>query len=373
MTRSGCEITVSISLVYESVGYLRCLRRLCSRVVRPSAIIQGKPYIFHRAILLTRAARYLRFQRSIVLVAFLVTAWIIASLALSGDVVQSTVPLPIGPLLPILSATVGDAALTLAIVLMSYVLYCIIRDRKFLADALRNLFSRRKVKLSRKSNQNLKRNIIGTILLIVILIAVRSARLLPQDQPSKGNAGSAGSTFIFIPGFDVGVFQSSLLAAYHFFAVWSFEIISLAIIMTSALIFLRAFTGLRTPETSPSGVEEAVTQEAFGIIEDSHRDLQEGDDFRRSILECYRRLCEVFEPEGRVSHKLLTARELRERMIEQLSGAVRPISSLTSLFEEARYSSHQISAEMRDSAVRALEEIEEFLRHPSENTLKAIQ
>ncbi len=312
-------------------------------------------------------------QRSITLVAFLATAWIIASLALSGDVIQSTVPLGIGPLLSTLAATVVDLILSISIFVMSLVLYWLIRDRELLTEAVKDLFSRRKGKYSRKSNRNLKRDIIGAILFVAILVTIRSAGLLPPTQSTKVNGGSPGSSFFILPGFDGEAFQSSLLVAYHFLAVWSFDIISLAIMVACAVIFLRALAGRKDFEPSPSEFGETVTREALGVMEDSHRDLQEGDDYRRSILVCYRRLCEVFEPRSRVSHRLLTARELRERMIEQLGGAVRPISSLTSLFEEARYSSHQISVEMRDSATRALEEIEDYLRHPSEDTLKAIQ
>ncbi len=312
-------------------------------------------------------------QRSIALVAFLVTGWIIASLALSGDVVQSTAPLGVGPLLSILAAIGGDIVLTAAVLVLSLVLYWLIRDNKLLAEAVKDLFSRRKGKETRKSNRNLKRDVIGFIFFIAILIAVRSSGLLPPTQPLKGNGSSAGSSFFIIPGLDGTAFQSSLLVAYHFFAVWAFQIIFLAITGLCAIIFLRALSQLKAPAPFTREFDEAVTQEIIGVIHGGYRGLQEGDDYRKSILECYRRLCEVFEPKGSISHRLLTARELRDRMIEQFSAAIHPISLLTSLFEEARYSSHLISAEMKDTALKALKEIEDCLRHPSEDTLAALQ
>lgn len=312
-------------------------------------------------------------QRSVALIAFLVTGWIIASLALSGDIVQSTAPLGVGPLLTVLAATGGDIVLTAAIFILSLVLYWIIKDRKLLAEAVKDMFSRRKGKETRKSNRNLKRDMIGFIFFIAILIVVRSSGLLPPTPASKGSGSTAGSSFFIIPGFDGAVFQSSLLVAYHFLAVWAFQIIFFAITGICTIIFLRALAQLRAPEPLTPVFDEAVTRETIGVIQDVYRDLQAGDDYRRSILECYRRLCEVFEPNGSISHRQLTARELRERMIEQFRPAVQPISLLTSLFEEARYSSHQISAEMKDTAINALKEIEDCLRHPSEDTLAAIQ
>ncbi len=272
-----------------------------------------------------------------------------------------------------LAATVGDIVLTAATVVLSLVLYWIIRDRKLLAEAVKDLFSRRKGKETRKSNRNLKRDILGFIFFIAILIVVRSSGLLPSTPSPKGNGSSPGSSFFIIPGFDGAAFQSSLLIAYHFFAVWAFQIIFLAIAGLCTIIFLRALTQLRAPEALAQEFDESVIQETIGVIRDGYRDLEVGDDYRRSILVCYRRFCEVFEPKGNISHRQLTARELRERMIEQFSSAVEPISVLTSLFEEARYSLHQISAEMKDTAIKALKEIQDCLRHPSEDTLEAIQ
>ncbi len=312
-------------------------------------------------------------QRSIALIAFLVTGWIIASLALTGDVVQSTVPLGIGPLLSILAATGGDIVLTSAIFAMSLVLYWIAKDRKLLAEAVKDLFSRRKGKETRKSNRNLKRDLLGFIFFIAILIIVRSSGVLPQTPPAKGNGSPLSPSFIILPGFDGAAFQSSILLAYHFFAIWAFQIVFLAIAGLCVIIFLRALSLLNAPEPLTQKFEEAVTQETIGAIRDGYRDLREGDDFRSSILACYRRLCEVFDPKASISHRQLTARELRERMIEQFSRAVRPITTLTGLFEEARYSSHEISVEMKDTAIKALREIEDYLRHPSEVALETIQ
>lgn len=311
-------------------------------------------------------------QRSVALIAFLVTGWIIASLALSGDVIQSTAPLRVGPLLSFLVATVGDMVLTAAIAIMSLVLYWIVKDRKFLAEAVKDLFSRRRGKETRKSTRNLKRDILGFVFFIAILIVVRSAGLLPPTPPPKGSGSSSGSSFFLIPGFDSAAFQSSILVAYHFFAVWAFQIIFLAITGICVIVFVRALTLLKAQEPLRREFEE-VTQVTIGAIRDGWRDLQEGGDYRSSILVCYRRLCEVFEPKGSFSHRQLTARELRERMIVQFSPAIHPITVLTSLFEEARYSSHQISAEMKDTAIKALKEIEDYLRHSSEDTFQAIQ
>lgn len=312
-------------------------------------------------------------QRLLALIAFLITGWIIASLAFSGDVVRGTAPLSVGPILQVLAATSADIVLTIGIVLLSVVFYWLVRDRKLLAEAVRNLFSRRKGKNTERPNRNLTRDIIGIFLLFGILILFRSSRTLLSPQPPKGSTTPGGFSLFIISGFDGQTLQSSLLAAYHFFAVWAFQIAFMAIMVLCLVIFLRAMAQLRSNEPVLLQYDSTVAEETIGVLRKGTKDLQMGDDHRTSILVCYRRLCEIFEPKETMAHRLLTARELREHMVKQFRLAEQPISLLTELFEEARYSSHQISIEMKDRAIKALGEIESYLRAPSEGTFEAIQ
>ncbi len=80
-------------------------------------------------------------QRSIAVVAFLITGWLIASLSLSGDVFQATVPINSGLVFNALFAGAGDIALTVIALPLFLFLYWIARDRKLLVERLKGHFS----------------------------------------------------------------------------------------------------------------------------------------------------------------------------------------------------------------------------------------
>ncbi len=314
-------------------------------------------------------------HRIIALIAFLIAGWIIVSLALSGDVFQATVPISFGSLITALAPTLGDIVLTVSIVLLSWVLYWIIRDRKLLVERIRAFFNKSKSKRKYviKSRRDLKRDLIGIMLVFGLLIVIRSSGLLQPAQPPKGGGNSTEGSIFQIPGLDGQRFQSSLLAIYHFIAVWSIQIVFLATAGLLLVIFVQAMARPRAVEQMRTQSDAAIIEETISVLQEGARDLWGGDDYRKSILECYRRLCEIFDPRGDRSHHQLTARELRELMVRQFGLVEKPISLLTRLFEEARYSQHLISANMRANAIEALKEIEDYLRHSSEGTIEPVQ
>lgn len=305
--------------------------------------------------------------------AFLITGWIIASLALSGDVIQSTVPINSGLLVNTLSASAADIVLTVSVICLSLVLYWLVRDRKLLVERLKTLLSRRKGSRTIKGRRDVTRDALGFLLLVAIVIAIRYSGLTRSTQPIKGGAGAPGSATFQLPEFGRQDFQSSLIAVYHFFAVWAVDLVLITIVGFALLIFAQAAAQMRTPKEKWTERDAKLIDETIEVMQNGARDLIWGTDYRRTILECYRRLCGIFDSRSDRVHHLLTARELQAIMISQLNVGVRPLSTLTSLFEEARYSPHSISVQMKTDAISALKEIEDSLRHSSEGTLKAIQ
>ena len=308
-----------------------------------------------------------------VLIAFMITGWIIASLALSGDVLQATVPISIGSFATALTASSSDIILTVGILLFTLVIYWIIRQRKFLVEAVADLFARRKGANVAKPKSSVIGSVIGFIVFIAFLMVFRPAQLLNPPRVPEGGNNSSGASLIRTPGMDAQTFQSGFLAIYHSLAVCAFQIVILATTGLLMVIFLQGVVQLRAPAVPEEPFESAIAEETISILQDGARELREAGDYRRTILECYRRLCVIFDSRGDKAHHQLTARELQELMVRQFNWAEKPISQLTMLFEEARYSQHQISIDMKDRAIDAVNEIEDPLRHPSARTPEAIQ
>ena len=98
----------------------------------------------------------------------------------------------------------------------------------------------------------------------------------------------------------------------------------------------------------------AMTEEVGQTIQRALDDMTSGTDVRSSIMRCYRDMCRLASHHGIADEEHLTPREF-----ERLVGAKLPIADdklreLILIFEEARYSDHDLSDEMRERALGAL-------------------
>ncbi len=110
------------------------------------------------------------------------------------------------------------------------------------------------------------------------------------------------------------------------------------------------------PETDggepPEEPLPALRKELRGALER----LRGSTDPREAIRELYGRLLDALDP--RVgSLAPLTAREIELRLVTEAGAGERPARELRELFEEARYSTHPMTARDRDRAAEALEAI----------------
>jgi multisubunit Na+/H+ antiporter MnhC subunit len=97
--------------------------------------------------------------------------------------------------------------------------------------------------------------------------------------------------------------------------------------------------------------------QAADVISRTIKELQRGDDFRLAIIRCYRRFCRLLGEHGIRKQDILTPRELEALAFERFRLKKTSLDKLTLLFEEARYSPHEISGDNRAEAVMCLHAI----------------
>lgn len=85
--------------------------------------------------------------------------------------------------------------------------------------------------------------------------------------------------------------------------------------------------------------------------------LRTGNDYRKSVLECYKQMCNWLSSKGirKVSHQ--TPREFAMTAKNFLKISPESLYNLTQIFEKARYSTHDINLQDRDNAINYLNEI----------------
>ena len=96
-----------------------------------------------------------------------------------------------------------------------------------------------------------------------------------------------------------------------------------------------------------------------GILTDSLWALQGRNSYIEIIFNCYKDLVKFFRQRGAMKKVYETTREF-EHAVNQMLGGIAPpedLSEFFSIFEEARYSDHEIGADQRDRAIAALQNI----------------
>ena len=97
--------------------------------------------------------------------------------------------------------------------------------------------------------------------------------------------------------------------------------------------------------------------EAVRAVRRTLLDLESGTDFRTAVMACYQRMCSLIAARGVARQDVLTAREIEGLALAELGLSREGVDGLTDLFEEARYSTHEIGLAQRDRAIECLTSI----------------
>ncbi len=162
----------------------------------------------------------------------------------------------------------------------------------------------------------------------------------------------------------LGSITGPVYAIAEFTASPYFTLIFLGLLIISTVIVARAFKvsldETRAGRFLPAHVREEGTmavQDALRVLE-----MEEIPDPRARIMACYERMIRAAAGLGAHVSVDQTARELERGIRQTFRLRGRGISELTGLFEEARYSLHDMTGDDSDLAQECLREIGEELR-----------
>ena len=90
-----------------------------------------------------------------------------------------------------------------------------------------------------------------------------------------------------------------------------------------------------------------------GILTDALMSLKASNNYIEAIFSCYKDLIKYFRMRGAMKKVFETTREFEDVINKMLGGIVPPeeIDGFFTIFEEARYSDHDIGSEQRDRAI----------------------
>jgi hypothetical protein len=245
-------------------------------------------------------------------------------------------------------------------------LIVMILDRRMLIESLKGLISQPQ---DASSQSTLKRLLTWTVSFGIIFAfvwlltsgGIKSFLGLEGGQPpTPGDGdGSGGGASPTLPPNGTSVPESPLMPTLFLVS----GVLLIAAVFVGGLLFVQAVREIREEAMVPPP-EEALQEEALTVVGEAISEITayEGDlDFRAAIIKCYRRLCELLAQHNCQIQKHETVQEFRISASKLLNLPDEPLFTLTNLFEEARYSIHEINEAKRNEALKCLEEIRDHL------------
>ncbi len=186
-------------------------------------------------------------------------------------------------------------------------------------------------------------SLIGVTLFLGLLFIwphiVRAMQPGPPAPSQTGTGSEAMSTLPLVAGLPAGLFLAGAFAVALVILVWLLQLGKL----------------LRRP--IPAEPTRGPRQAAAEAVTATIQELELGGDVRAAILACFGRFCDLLGQRGLRDQAALTPRELEGLAVRSLRVSEDSVESLTSLFEEARYSEHPLGEVDRDRAVESLQRI----------------
>jgi hypothetical protein len=94
------------------------------------------------------------------------------------------------------------------------------------------------------------------------------------------------------------------------------------------------------------------------VLDETLDDLRVETDPRRAVIAAYARMERALAAHGFPRRRFEAPHEYLSRVLGELSGGRLAAARLTALFERARFSPHEINAEMKTEAIEAIESLQ---------------
>jgi hypothetical protein len=277
-------------------------------------------------------------------------------LILTGSVSWSTPGPPLlGAMAPIIIPT-----------LLTWYLIIVIVNRSSIIDILAAFF------LARPKREGPHVNLLAVVLGWAIVLVIAFV-LVPPLLRNISDALQMSSAFLtqitsWIPRTPQtqatpAVSPTTLLAYYY--TVLMFGAIAVASFVLLFLSFRRAFKEIR--ETGPIENPAELRKQALGVIQETMTKISSDNAYHELIVKCYKQMCNVLSDNGFKIGSAQTAREFSASISGKLGLGEESVQGLTLLFEEARYSDHNIDDDKRTLAVNQLSSLSRALAGASKS------
>jgi hypothetical protein len=202
---------------------------------------------------------------------------------------------------------------------------------------------------------NVRMLVVFGIVFYAVLYAKRHHKHFFDLSGLNGKRGSSGALHHTTP---------AQHAAYEPTFQWTvlWIVLGLAAIGGAIFVYRWRTRGRRLPAVAE--LQPTIAEDFAASIGDAISDLEAEPDARRAVIAAYARMEGVLTRNGLRRRASETSVEYLERILLGLTARADAVTRLTALFEEAKFSRHEIDATMKQDAIAALREIRDDLQDP---------
>ena len=285
-------------------------------------------------------------QQTLAEAALLIIVLVLTALTIGGT--------PRAPILGALAPFILPSLFTL------YLLTMLIYGKRII-ESLAQLFSRKHEADIQQKTSLLSTILSYAIVIVVLLILIRTGavqRLITSLQqnlvfvPSSGL--QPGGTSQLTPS------SPSLLgiALYYYTATIFVGVAALSLILFFGGLHMALRTG---PQSAAEDEGEQLREETLQLVREAVTRLKTDSRYQDIILRCYKQMCTTLSEHGLRIREDETAREFASSVSGRLGLGGEAVKGLTFLFEEARYSNHEMDDNKRSMALNELDSLEHAL------------
>lgn len=281
---------------------------------------------------------------------------VVLSVILTTILVLTVSVVGAGPRPPVL----GGLAPVLILTIMTWYLIVLIVDRQQITAALAAMFKLQREPKFQRTNFWLTIAVYAALfgLGIIALWTGLPQRILARLQgmtiteiPGSGNTSGPRPQL----GPVAGLLPTAPILYYGIFVTVAIVAISLTLILGGVRL------AFQTRRVTPTASQIEAKEQAADLAQVTITRLKSTKEYHETILQCYKRMCEILSSAGLEIASEETAREFAESLSSKLQIGKDAVAGLTFLFEEARYSNHEISEEKRMTALTHLQFLQQAL------------
>ena len=236
-----------------------------------------------------------------------------------------------------LTTTITQIMLAFWIVLIGYLIYRFLNSKKVA-----------KTRMDFKTGKGQSLLPSGIVLLIILLIVFFLRPFEPGGLLGGQQGGRTVETNTTTPTPDNITPSTPLLLP--------------AVVMIIALAsIVLVWRFLRQKEAAIDTGTDRRQEQAMEVLERAMKSLYAGEDPRSTIIRTYQQMCLLVQV-GKIDEEpFLTPKDFAVRAVKELGWKEGPLVDLTMLFEEARYSDHEMGESQKERAIVSLERLKDDL------------